>query len=93
VLHELSHQLTHAYDRIVIEDLNIKGRVKNCKLARAISDAGFGMLRGFISYKAFLRGNIVEVADRFYPSSRMCSDCGQLHDLTLVDRTLPVTVA
>jgi putative transposase len=88
VLHKLSHQLTCAYDRIVIGDLNTKGMARNRKLARSIADASFGMLREFITYKVFLRGNTVELADRFYPSSRMCSDCGQLHDLTLADRTL-----
>jgi putative transposase len=88
VLHELSHKLTASYDRISIEDLNVKGMAQNRKLAQSIADAGFGMLRQFIEYKAYLRGCTVELVDRFFPSSRMCSDCGQLHDLTLADRVL-----
>lgn len=48
VPHELSHKLTANYDRIAIEDLNIKGMVKNRKLAQSIGDAGLGMLRQFI---------------------------------------------
>ncbi|EDZ65517.1 transposase, IS605 family [Nitrosococcus oceani AFC27] len=88
VLHELSHSLTANYDRIAIEDLNVKGMVRNRTLARSIADAGFGMLRQLIEYKAFLRGCTVELVDRFFPSSRMCSGCGQLHDITLADRAL-----
>ncbi|ADE13811.1 transposase, IS605 OrfB family [Nitrosococcus halophilus Nc 4] len=88
VLHELSHQLTASYDRIALEDLNVKGMVKNRKLARSIVDAGFAMLRQFIEYKAYLRGCTVERVDRFFPSSKMCSGCGQLHDITLADRAL-----
>jgi putative transposase len=88
ILHELSDQLAANYDRIAIEDLNVKGMVKNRKLARSIADAGFGMLRQFIEYKATLRGNTVELVDRFFPYSKMCSGCGQFHDITLENREL-----
>jgi putative transposase len=88
VLHELSHHLTAGYDRIALEDLNIKGMVRNRKLARSIVDAGLGMLRQFIEYKATLRGCTVELVDRFFPSSKMCSGCGLIHQITLADRAL-----
>jgi putative transposase len=52
MLPQLSDYVTKTFDRIVIEDLNIKGMVKNRKLSRAISDVGFGMLRQLIEYKA-----------------------------------------
>ena len=89
VLHDVSHYLTATFKVITIENLNVKGMVKNHKLARAISDAGFGMLREFIEYKAYLRGCQVVIADRFFPSSRKCSvlDCDYINDnLTLSDR-------
>ena len=87
VLHELSDYLTSHFNRIVIEDLNVKGMVKNHKLARAISDAGFGHLRQMIEYKAKLRNCEIIVADRFYPSSKTCSGCGTKKvDLSLKDR-------
>lgn len=60
----------------------------NCKLARSIADAGFGILRQLIEYKAYLRGNTVIVTDRFYPSSKLCSGCGQIHEIALADRAL-----
>ena len=59
-----------------IEDLNIKGMLKNHKLARAISDMGFYEFRRQLEYKANWRGGIVVIADRFFPSSKLCSDCG-----------------
>lgn len=88
VIHELSDKVTRAFKTIVVEDLNVKGMVKNRKLARAVSDAGFGMLRAAIEYKAHLRGGQVIVANRWFPSSKTCSVCGQLHDMPLAKRTL-----
>lgn len=89
MLHELSDYLTKNFDVITIEDLNIKGMVKNRKLSRAISDAGFGYLRQMIEYKAKLRSCVVVVANRFFPSSKTCSCCGTIKtDLTLADRDL-----
>src|SRR5699024_4648056 len=88
VLHKLSHRLTADYDRIAIEDLNVKGMVRNRKLARSIADAGFGMLRQFIENEAYRRGCAGALVDRYSPSSRMCSGRGELDELTLVDREL-----
>jgi putative transposase len=59
----------------------------NERLARAISDVGFGMFRSQIEYKAKRYGVRLIVADRFYPSSRLCSVCGWKNEaLTLSDR-------
>lgn len=87
MLHETSDLLTRKADVIVLEDLNVKGMMKNRCLSRAIADAGFGTLRSMIEYKAALRGVCVVIADRWYPSSKTCSSCGCIKvDLTLVDR-------
>ena len=88
VCHDLSDYLTRNYRVVCIEDLNVKGIVKNHKLARAVSDAGFGMLRQMIEYKAELRGNNVVLVNRWFPSSKTCSRCGQLHDMPLDKRTM-----
>ncbi len=88
VLHELSDTLTRTYNVIAIEDLNVSGMTKNRRLARAVSDAGFGELRRQIAYKAAWRGVTVIIADRFFPSSKMCHVCGQLHDMPLSQRLM-----
>ena len=87
VLHELTDHLTKTYETICIEDLNVKGMVKNHKLARAVSDAGFGMFRQFLEYKAELRGNTVKIVDQWFPSSKTCSGCGAVKkELSLSER-------
>ena len=87
LLHELSDYLTKTFNVITLEDLNVKGMVKNRRLSRAISDAGFGYLRQMIEYKAPLRNCQVVVAPRFFPSSKQCSCCGKVKEnLTLAER-------
>ena len=83
-LHEVSDYLTAHFKVITIEDLNVRGMTKNHKLARAVNDAGFGMLRQFIEYKAELRDCQVVIADRFFPSSKTCSACGYKNDAVVL---------
>ena len=78
--HEVSDYLTKTFKLITIEDLNVSGMVKNHKLARAVSDCGFYMLRSQIEYKAKLRNCDVVIADRWFPSSKTCSCCGHKLD-------------
>ncbi|MEB6589023.1 transposase [Pseudomonas asiatica] len=83
-LHQLTTSLTRRFHIIGIEDLNVRGMVKNRRLARAIADMGFFELRRQLEYKAAMRGGQVVVADRFYPSSKTCSSCGhKLEELLL----------
>lgn len=88
VLHEVSDHLTRNFKVVCIEHLNVRGMTKNHRLARAVSDAGFGALRQMIEYKAALRGGTVAAIDRFAPSSKMCCRCGQLHDMPLDKRMM-----
>ena len=74
--HKLSTTLTKTKSVVVIEDLAVKGMVRNHRLARAISDAGWGHFRRMLEYKAEWYGCRIVVADRFYPSSKMGSGCG-----------------
>lgn len=90
LLHQISHHVTEELrpGTIVLEDLNVKGMVANGHLAKAIHDVSFAELRRQIEYKAERLGIEVIVADRWYGSSRTCSECGWYnHDLTLSDRT------
>ena len=83
-LHKLTTDLTSRFHTVVIEDLNVSGMLKNRKLARAISDMGFYEFRRQLTYKAAMRGGEVVVADRFFPSSKLCSACGdKLEELSL----------
>ena len=80
--------LTTHYAHIALEDLNVKGMVRNHRLAQSVSDVSFGELRRQIEYKAELNGVTITKADRFYPSSKTCSRCGNIkQDLKLSDRT------
>lgn len=80
--------LTTHYTHIALEDLNVKGMMRNHRLAQSVSDVAFGVLRRQIEYKSLLNGIKVLKADRFYPSSKTCSRCGHVkQDLKLSDRT------
>ncbi|HNI63504.1 MAG TPA: RNA-guided endonuclease TnpB family protein, partial [Agitococcus sp.] len=86
-LHKLSYYLTTRFNTVVLEDLNVKGMMQNGKLSRAIADVGFYELRRQVEYKAKYYGAKIVYADRFYPSSKLCSVCGFKHEcLTLKDR-------
>ena len=73
--------------RVVIEDLNVKGMMKNKHLSDAIRKQGFYEFKRQLQYKCKFRGIELVVADRFYPSSKTCSQCGEIKkDLKLKDR-------
>ena len=75
-LHKLTTDLTRRFYSIGIEDLNVSGMMKNRHLSRAIADMSFYEFRRQLQYKTAMRGGLVVVADRFYPSSKTCSVCG-----------------
>ncbi|MFY1674257.1 IS607 family element RNA-guided endonuclease TnpB [Plantactinospora sp. WMMB334] len=75
-LHKLTTSLASAYGMIVVEDLNVAGMVRNRRLAKAISDCGFGTIRQQLTYKTGWNGGRLILADRWFPSSKTCSDCG-----------------
>jgi putative transposase len=77
-LHRVSTNIVRRADVIVIEDLAVKNMVKNRRLARVISDAGWGEFRRQLEYKAERAGRTLVVIDRWYPSSKTCSACGHL---------------
>ena len=68
--------LADRYETIVAEDLNVAGMTRNRRLARAVGDQGFGMLRRMLGYKTAWRGGRLVTAGRFYPSSEKCPGCG-----------------
>ncbi len=79
--------LAKNHSTIVIEDLNVSGRLKNHKLASAIADCGFYEFKRQLSYKCEWYGSKLVIADRFYPSSQLCSHCGHQQKMPLHKRT------
>jgi len=85
-LHKLSTDLVRHFDLISIEDLNVRGLAKT-KLAKSVLDAGWGMFRSMLTYKADRASTHVIAIGRFFPSSKTCGACGLINaDLTLSDR-------
>ena len=86
-LHKVSHKLVNDYDIIALEDLNVKGMVKNHKLSKHISDASWGTFVRLLEYKANWNDKEIVKISRFYPSSKTCSKCGWINqNLNLSDR-------
>ena len=79
-LHKLTTGLVRRFDTICIEDLNVRGMVKNRHLACALADAAFGIFHRQIEYKCDWYGKTMALVDRFFPSSKMCSACGHVLD-------------
>jgi len=91
-LHKVSTELVKKYDIIFLEDLNIKGMIKNHKLAKHISDASWGKFVTLLEYKALWNDKEIVKIDRFFPSSKQCSSCGWINqdlDLSIREWTCP----
>jgi putative transposase len=74
-LHKLSRKIVNNNQVVVIEQLNIKGMVRNHCLAKAISDVGWGTFINFLDYKLQQKGGLLVEIDRWFPSSKTCSNC------------------
>lgn len=86
-LHKLSTDLVRNHSTICMEDLNVKGMLRNHKLAQAISDVGWGMFEQFVTYKCMWYGKNKLLIPTFEPSTKICSCCGAKNNLlTLADR-------
>jgi len=87
-LNKLTTMLSQTYSDISIEDLNVAGMLKNHRLAKAVSDASFYELRHQLEYKTAKTCAKLHVIDRWYPSSKTCSNCGSVKTkLSLTERT------
>jgi putative transposase len=77
-LHQATSLLAKTKSVVVLEDLNVSGMMKNHHLAQAIADVGLYEFRRQLTYKGMWYGCEVQVADRFYPSTKRCSRCGNI---------------
>jgi putative transposase len=74
-LHKLSRKLVDDNQVIVVENLYVKGMVRNRTLAQAMDDVGWGMFVKFLHYKLDREGKVLVEIDRWFPSSKLCSNC------------------
>lgn len=86
-VHKLTTYLAKNHGTVVIEDLNVSGMLRNHKLAKSIADQGFYEFRRQLKYKCEWYGCELVVVDRFFPSSKTCSNCGHVQDMPLHLRT------
>ena len=84
-LHKVSTELIKKYDLIVIEDLNIKGMIKNHKLSKHIADASWSKFVELLTYKAEWNDKKIVKIDRFFPSSKTCNCCGYINQNLKLD--------
>ena len=74
-LHKLSYKLVSDSQAVIVENLHVKGMVCNHNLAKAISDCGWGTFTNFLAYKLERKGGKFVEIDRWFPSSKLCSNC------------------
>jgi putative transposase len=74
-LHKLSYKLVSDSQAVIVETLHVLGMVRNHKLAKSISDVGWGTFTNFLAYKLERRGGKLVEIDRWFPSSKLCSNC------------------
>ena len=88
-IHSVVNELLTYYDTVFMEDLNVQGMLRNHKLAKAIQEVSFYKFKQTLVDKALVNNKKVVFVDRFYPSSKTCSNCGhKKRDLKLNDRYL-----
>ena len=86
-VHKLSKRITDESQVVAIENLHIRGMLKNRRLSKAISQSGWGMFVNFLDYKLRKKGGVLVEVGRFFPSSKLCSCCGHKYkELTLSER-------
>lgn len=86
--HKVTTRICRENQAVGIETINVKGMIKNRKLARALSDVAIGMFAPMMSYKAPLYGTVLVKADRWEPSTKRCCKCGEIKpSMTLAERT------
>lgn len=83
---KLSHYYVTNFDVIAIEDLKISNMLKNHKLAKSIQRQAWGMFVRMLEYKTYWNNKILVKVDTYYPSTKTCSVCGNVQDMSLSDR-------
>lgn len=85
-IHKATTEIVLNNNFIALEDLNVKGMIKNHKLAKAVSGASMSEFNRQVEYKSAIYGSVIHRIDRWFPSTKLCMNCGQLHDMPLNKR-------
>lgn len=91
--HKLSRYIANNFDCIGLETLNVKGMIKNHNLAKSISDVGWSQFVQFVTYKAGWYNAEIVRHDRFFASSKTCSDCGAINQSLVLSERMWVCAA
>jgi putative transposase len=86
-LHHQSKKLTNTYDAVIIEDLNMQNMSRSLKFGKSVADNGWGMFTTFLQYKLKEQGKQLLKIDKWFPSTKMCSNCGTVKEIALSERT------
>lgn len=84
-IHQLSRKIVDDNQVICLETLRVKNMVRNSRLSKSISDAGWGMLVAQLKYKTFWAGRSLRLIDQWAPSSKMCGECGLINEALTLD--------
>ena len=87
-LHKTSRQITNVTDVVCIEDLNMKGMSQALHFGKSVSDNGFGLFVSMLDYKLREQGKQLVKIDKWFPSSKMCSKCGEVKDVLLLSERI-----
>ncbi|WP_412676026.1 RNA-guided endonuclease InsQ/TnpB family protein, partial [Bacillus paramycoides] len=86
-LHHKSKELATHFDVVAIEDLNMKGMSRALRFGKSVADNGWGIFTTFLAYKLQEQGKQLVKIDKWFPSTKMCSSCGNRKDMSLSERT------
>ena len=87
IIHHVTSYLAKNHSQIIMEDLNLLGMMQNRHLSKALGDSALGMIRSQTEYKCARYGSSLVLANRFFPSSQLCSNCGHRQKMPLSVRT------
>ncbi|MFJ7971853.1 RNA-guided endonuclease TnpB family protein [Psychrobacillus sp. NPDC096389] len=90
-LHHKSKELTTQFDVVAIEDLNMKGMSRALNFGKSVADNGWGMFTTFLSYKLQEQGKQLVKIDKWFPSTKTCSNCEAVKDISLSERVYACT--
>jgi putative transposase len=90
-LHHKSKEFVTHYDAVIIEDLDMKGMSRALKFGKSVADNGWGMFTSFLEYKLKEQGKQLIKVDKWFPSTKTCSNCGAVREVKLSERTYQCT--